>query len=141
MRPFLCVSCLALIAVGAAACEQYDHVYVNEGRVCVEPAAVEAFGEGDVLTLTVRADECISACAQDADATCTAVRHGDQIEVVSEGHWNEPGGGACIALCAALDAECIVEDVPPGDYEIVHGGEGFALSLPSELEAGCLAGE
>lgn len=137
MRPFLACSCLAVITLGVSACEPYDHVYVNEGRVCVEPAEVEAFGGGDVLTLTVRADECISACAEDADATCAAVRDGDRIEVVSEAHYNE-GSGACIALCATLDAECIVEDVPPGDYTIVHGGDSHTLTLPSELEAGCL---
>src|SRR5687768_6901284 len=84
-----------------AACEPWDHVVVDEGRVCLEPAEVEQFAAGDPVHVTVRLDECISACAEDAEASCTAVRVGDAIEIHSEGHWNEPTR-ICIAVCASL---------------------------------------
>jgi len=127
-----------LVAHGSLfGCVGPDHMVSDAGRVCVEPEVVEAFEEAGPLLVTVLLDECISACANDPEATCTAELQGDTIVVHSEGQWSDPQEG-CIAVCASLQAECTLEDVPPGDYTVQHGNETWALALPSDLDQECL---
>ncbi len=127
-----------LTILGAlCACDTPEHVVVDAGRVCVEGEAVAAHEANADLSLTVIIDECISACAKDTEATCDARLQGDEIIVHSEGQWSD-SKGACIAVCGSLEAECVVEDLPPGEYTVRHGDEAWSLVLPSDLDRPCL---
>jgi len=119
------------------ACNPSENVVIDSGRVCVEPEAVAAHEASADLVLTVRLDECISACARDTEASCDARLDGDEIVVHSEGHWSD-SNETCIAVCASLEAECVLEDVAPGEYTVRHGEESWPLVLPSEIEGECL---
>ncbi len=128
-----------LIAILGAlcACNPPENVVIDSGRVCVEPEAVADHEASADLILTVRLDECISACAQDTEATCDARLDGDEIVVHSEGRWAD-SDETCIAVCASLEAECVVEDLPPGEYTVRHGEASWPLVVPAEIDAECL---
>lgn len=119
-----------LVCVLAAACNG-EHAY-HDGPICLDVDALRGFAPGDPLEVRVVLDDCISACAREVHADCSAEVRGETITLDVYGSWREPGSGACIDLCAALTATCVIENLPPGTYELRSGGHALKLSLPSE---------
>lgn len=117
-----------------AACDgDGSTTYVDEGRICLETETLAQFDPGDVLTLTYTADECISACPRFAEAACEAEMQGNRIIVRSEARW-APSDEVCIAVCAALQAQCTVSVPAEGEYTLVHGADELTVVLPAASE-------
>jgi hypothetical protein len=129
---------LALISISIStlvACHGDGDVesFVNEGRVCLDAEDVVQFEAGGTLTLTYTASACISACPRFEEASCDAEVSGDRIIVRSEARW-APSDQICIAVCRALQAECVVSVPEEGEYTLVHGSDQLSLVLPSMVE-------
>jgi hypothetical protein len=127
---------LLLLLLVLSACETDVRSYVDEGRLCVDADDIAQFEAGSTLGLTVTANECISACPRFAEAACSAELTGDRIVVRSEASW-APSDEICIAVCAALQAQCTVTIPEAGHYVIVHGDDELPLELPSTPSPPC----
>ncbi|MCR9165352.1 MAG: hypothetical protein ACE37F_24100 [Nannocystaceae bacterium] len=127
-----------LMLAALCACDVPDEVIVDEGQVCVDPDAVATHETTGDLVFTVVLDECISACAQ-TETSCEAQLQGREIVVHSQGTWSD-SGDPCIAVCGTLEAECVLHDVPPGQYTVTHGEDTWTLALPSQVETACQGG-
>jgi hypothetical protein len=124
---------LALLASLFAACDRDVREYTDQGSACVAPKDLAAFQAGGELTITVTVDECISSCTRIEEASCEATLEGERIVVRSEARWAAESG-ACIALCAALQAQCSVTLPSEGAYTLEHGGQERLVELPSAVE-------
>ncbi|MBZ5709143.1 hypothetical protein [Nannocystis pusilla] len=120
---------LSLLLVLIPACGSPNQF--EEGDVCVDPSLVAMFEAGDAITFEVVFEECISACARRVETACDVRVEGDVIFLDARGSYREPGPGACIALCAQLEARCEVPDLAPGTYKVRSGDHELTVTLPS----------
>lgn len=124
------LSSLLLVGLAAPGCgggETYD-----AGVICLDDAAVDGFTKGDVLTVQIVFDDCISACAEDVEASCEIVVAGSTLRVEGQASWRR-GGLGCAAVCEVLEATCVASGLEPGMYTIVSGAEILKVDLGEPL--------
>jgi hypothetical protein len=122
--------------------------FEDQGEVCLFSRAVAgdslqdqfwpwrndstAFHSGDVVLVRVVFDDCISACSQEREASCTVTRDGTEITLHSRGHYEkDTGPGSCTSNCKTLVADCTIGPLPDGSYTVRHGEQTYQLGIPS----------
>lgn len=114
-----------LLLVFAPACAEQH--YYTEGDVCLDPAAVASFAEGDELEVVVLLDDCM-ACPKEFTADCDVERKGDVITLHAHGTYTQRNG-PCNS-CLDLKVGCVVGGLPPGTYTIRSGVHEVEVTLP-----------
>lgn len=118
---------LAAAPLGCGGAETYD-----SGVICLDDAAVDGFTKDDVLSVQIVFDDCISACAEDVEASCEIVVAGSTLRVEGQASWRH-GGLGCAAVCNVLEATCVASGLEPGMYTIVSGAEILKVDLGEPL--------
>ena len=127
MRDFAGALVLQL-AVGIAACGGSDvHSFMNEGMVCL------ASSSNGMLDAAVVFPPCLSStCDTVLGTSCTMSVTGSEVVMESSGSYASPRRGDCSADCRPLLAYCTSpEPLPPGQYEVVHGEDRGAVTVPT----------
>jgi hypothetical protein len=145
----LAVAILSCLAVAAGCDGSVNHVFKDEGRLCVLPAAsgdvnpfIEStvpvdYGPDRALDIQVVAPTCLSSsCTHDRKAECTASVAGKVITIASNASYGE-GGNACTTDCRVLVAKCSTPQLPAGTYEVRHGTTTLMLTVPSTATPPC----
>ena len=120
----------------------------DDGALCLGAVAVEGDGglprgvdlsAGQPLAISIRSSCLSTVCATARSSKCTVKRDGERLVVTSELTWIGPEdlGRPCPRDCTFLDAECMTEALPAGDYKIVLGSRTLEVALPSHLDYRC----
>ena len=129
---YLVVLILFLFALGIAACGGSEiHSFMNEGTVCL------ASNSDGTLDAAVVFPTCLSSTCDTVLGTSCAISVADsEIVMESSGSYASPTRGACSVDCQTLTARCTSpEPVPPGEYEVVHGEDRGAVTVPTPATA------
>ena len=117
-----------LVALPAWACSSEDvsrETFENEGELCMRSLA-----DGSLL-VSVAFPTCLSSsCSQALEASCSVEVDGARVVIQSRGS-AEHRGRECTADCGTLGAECMSEELEPGQYEVVHGDTSYQVMLPA----------
>jgi hypothetical protein len=122
----------------------------DDGTLCLGAAADVDGGEGRVragvdlvagqpLPIRVRSGCLSNACATARSSKCAVKRDGARLLVTSELTWIVPEdlGARCPKECTFLDATCMTEPLPPGNYQVVLGERTVDIALPSHRDTRC----
>ena len=145
----LAVAILSCLAVTAGCDGSVNHVFKDDGRLCVLPAASAPvnpfleitvpvdYGADQALDVQVVAPGCLSSsCSHDLKAECTASVAANVITIASNASFRE-AGNVCSTDCRALVANCSTPQLPAGTYEIRHGTTTLMLTVPSTTRPPC----
>ena len=128
----------ALILLLPAGCDDFGHVVINRGEVCVDREQVLDFKQTGELALQVRMD-CESRCIENEETFCEASIDGPTIRLESQFVWSETDEQDCSLKCEELAARCVLPETYPGTYTLVHGQDQYTIELPSNPLIDCLA--
>ena len=133
-----------LLACGG---DKWDTVSVeDEGDLCLytgeydpfatvgDPPGQESdFTSTDPITVHYVPLSCYSSsCTQNIDIACTATVKGSVITIAGTGSWEVASGDQeCTADCGLGDAQCTIDPLPKGTYEVRFGSESASLTIPS----------
>jgi hypothetical protein len=143
-RRWFALAAFALLAPTSAGCPSpvaETTTFEDEGEVCVRDSE-EWNGEADVpadqmLYVHVHFPTCISSsCDEVVEATCSASRDGQTIEVTSFGE-SRRTGISCTDDCGYMVATCELGELAAGTYTVVHGGEESTVEVPSAQDQSC----
>lgn len=100
--------------------------HVDEGEVCFTPGATGV----DVVVVLA---ECLSSsCSRNFVGSCSATVDGSEITLTSTMSWeqNLGFGVPCTDDCGIPQADCTLEGLADGTYEVTYGGEVVSLTVP-----------
>lgn len=105
----------------------------DDGQVCLrnESGDFESVDSGRLVARVVF-DTCISStCDEVQYRECSVERDGSNLQVTSEVEVLSKGG-PCSADCGTVSATCEVPQLGPGEYQLEHGDDSGAFTLPSD---------
>ncbi len=124
--------------VGVSGCvgESETMEFIDEGVVCFNSEDGSSNIEpGEPLLVTVEWQGCMSSsCDSNEEAECTATVVDGRIEVTSRfSYVHEETYSGCTDDCWGMTAECEIESVEAGDYDVFLGTVGIGeYSIPYE---------
>lgn len=96
----------------------------------------QTFVEGNRVRFRVAVPGCLSSsCDVNRVAECTVKTKGNMLIVESYLAYNAMESEKCTMDCGKLFATCESEPLELGSYEVVHGSETRALTVPSTIDA------
>lgn len=142
---------VAALAVVVGSCKREVDprrvVLHDDGALCLGVAP--ALDGGGPAGFELRADQplamsvrsgCLSdLCATARSSKCSVKREGDRLVVTSELAWMGPEdlGRRCPRDCSYLEAPCVTEALPAGNYKVVLGARTVDVTLPSHSDVRC----
>ena len=132
----------------ACAGEQWDAVSVeDEGDLCLYTGEFDVWstvgeppGEETTFTSTLPITVhyvplyCFSSsCTQNIDLSCSAAVEGSDVVIEGSGSWEVAAGKnqECTADCGMGDAQCTIDPLDEGTYEVRFGTDSASLTIPS----------